>query len=262
MELYPGAMQNEKKEAPSKTRAEWQALAKAKLKLDLVAKAKDPKAIFDLNKRVTAAYAEMYLRDPSKFLWAGMAALASDEVGKGMKKAFDAIKEPPIRENAKNLFYGLLLGNQSVYADMYWQHLAYAEKGIGEMKKLRDSGELPPELFDAWEKIDKGQAWDGNRLLLRYEQEKTLQEKVYKLLPNTFTLISHISKIVPSILSSPIPGDEGSFQKIIPGGNLGKFEDRWKWIDTSMLPAWRKLVENDAAKVKGIMEEFVKRVGS
>jgi len=46
---------------------------------------KYPGAI-EMNRRITAQYAETYLRDPNKFVWAGMAAFASNEVGEGMKK--------------------------------------------------------------------------------------------------------------------------------------------------------------------------------
>lgn len=42
-----------------------------------------PKDILEGNCRITAAYAKLYLQDPSRFLWAGMAALASSAVGEG-----------------------------------------------------------------------------------------------------------------------------------------------------------------------------------
>lgn len=41
-------------------------------------------------------------------------------------------------------------------------------------------------------------------------------------------------------LTSPIPGDPVAFQDHASWGDLGNFEDRWSWIDQSMLPAWRE----------------------
>src|SRR5678815_103590 len=40
------------------------------------------------NVQVTSAYAKIYLARPSIFKWAGMAAFASSEVGRGMQKAW------------------------------------------------------------------------------------------------------------------------------------------------------------------------------
>src|SRR5512138_1439895 len=40
--------------------------------------------VFKRNEAITAAYAEMYLRNPRIYKWAGMAALTSATVGRGM----------------------------------------------------------------------------------------------------------------------------------------------------------------------------------
>jgi hypothetical protein len=63
---------------------------------------------------------------------------------------------------------------------------------------------------------------------------------------------------MPSILKSPIPGHDITFKEFVPGGNLGNFDERWKWIDNSMLPAWKKLGNDDAGKVRNVMEDFLK----
>jgi hypothetical protein len=148
----------------------------------------------------------------------------------------------------------LYAGNTGVYKDIYWQHLAYSSKGIEEMKRLTGRGELAPELFRAWSLIDKGEVWAGNEALLRYEQETTLQKGVYDKNVALFRQFSKLSAQQPNSLISPIPGDSGSFQKIVPNGQLGDFKDRWKWISESMLPAWRKLSTDSPAKVKADME--------
>src|SRR5215207_11560420 len=44
----------------------------------------DRATVLKRNEYVTAAYAEMYLRNPTVYKWAGMAALTSAAVGRGM----------------------------------------------------------------------------------------------------------------------------------------------------------------------------------
>lgn len=222
-----------------------------------------------MNQRITAAYAEMYLRDPSKFLWAGMAAFASCDVGKGMRQA------KALRDEAGNplIAIGTLLtgaptgtelatalgkGNLGVYADIYWQHLAYAQGGIQEMRDLKARGELPAEQLNAWELIEQGKVWEGNRQLLFYEQSVTLQKGVYDQHSKAFKNMSWLADYAPWMLKSPIPGHDVAFTTCVPGGNLGAFDDRWKWIDTSMLPAWKKFAQEDPVRVREMMEEFLK----
>lgn len=222
-----------------------------------------PKDVMEMNKRITAAYANMYLKDPDKFLWAGMAALASCEVGKGLQAAKDLAESAGTLVGATALVAGMptgteLLkalggGNLAVYADMFWQHLAYAEGGINEMKQLRDQGELAPEVYEAWKLIDQGNVWEGNRELLKYEQKVTLQQHIYDQHRKAFRDLSWLAQYLPSQIGSPIPGNKANFAECVPGGDLGDFEDRWKWVDNWLLPAWRKLVEEDPQKAREIL---------
>lgn len=251
-----------------RSRQEWEKEARDKVGFSPGA-ATHPANIFELNRRITAAYAEMYLSDPSRFVWAGMAALASCEVGKGMLKAKilrDEAGNPLIAIGAlatgaptgSEVLIALGRGNLGVYADIYWQHIAFASGGLAEMRDLNARGELSDGLLNAWVLIDRGKVWEGNRLLLNYEQQITLQQAVYDRHKDAFSNMSWLAGFRPSLLSSPIPGHDVSFTECVPGGNLGRFEDRWKWIDTSMLPAWRKLVEDQPDRVRALMNDFLK----
>jgi hypothetical protein len=244
------------------TRHDWEGKAK-----EIIGYGKDVD-IAEMNRRITAAYAEMYLRNPSKFLWAGMAAFASREVGKGMGQAQTLQEQAGTGLGAVALLGGmptgaelkeaLAIGNLYVYRDMYWQHLAYSQGGLEEMRRLRDQNELSASCYEAWEKIDRGNVWEGNRLLLKWEQENTLQKAVYDRFPDAFKKLSSLARYIPSLLESPIPGDGNSFTKVVPNGNLGVFADRWKWIEQSMLPAWRKLADGNPNEVRRSMDELLK----
>jgi hypothetical protein len=230
-----------------------------------------PKDIAELNRRITAAYAAMYLTNPVKFSWAGMAAVVSCDIGKRMRQA------RAMREEAGSLFVaaGSLItnaptgtelgralgkGNLGVYADIYWQHLAYSQAGIAEMRNLKARGELPAQQLNAWELIDAGNESEGNRQLLLYEQRVLLPRAVYDPHAAAFQKLSEIAHYAPDfagLLDSPIPGGS-SFSRCVPGGNLGAFDDRWRWIETSLLPAWQRLNQDSPKQVHQMMNDYLK----
>lgn len=229
----------------------------------------------ELNRRITASYAKMYLSRPSVFKWAGMAALASAEVGRGMQQAWQLgfgdwgmsaggtmlvwvgglVKtgESVGPLLGKKLFWALSGGNRFVWWDIFWQHLAYQEQGISALMAAHKAGELPQANLQAWQRIDAGQQkgdmaqiWQGNSELLRYEQEFVLQAQVYDRSRDIWPVIS-------DDVPSPIPGHGVKFTSYVPGGDIGDFKHRWKWIEESMLPAWKSLETNEAAKVGSLL---------
>jgi hypothetical protein len=226
----------------------------------------------ELNLRITASYAKMYLSRPSVFKWAGMAAFASAEVGQGMQQAWQlgfgdwgltatgtslvwvgglvttGKSVGPLL--GKKLFWALSGGNRFVWWDIFWQHLAYQEQGIASLVAAHKAGELPQANLQAWQRIDAGhqkgdaaQIWQGNSELLRYEQEFVLQPQVYDRSRDIWPLIS-------DDVPSPIPRHGVKFTNYVPGGNIGDFKQRWKWIEESMLPAWQSFEMNDPGKVR------------
>ncbi len=243
------------------------------------------------NRRITALYAQMYLRDPETYKWAGMAAYASSLVGRAMGQA-DRLREQAgtpgiglgtILTNApagSTMERALTTGNQAVFFDIYWQHLAYESGGLEEIRAAHARGEMPDRVLEAWETIDAGRTalaeakesgdsealeaandriWSGNRQLLMFEQEETLQDGVYDHFPETFEWLSSDLNVMG--LDSPIPTDDQQFGDVVEDGDIGTFDDRWKWIDERMLPQWRKLQEGDPERVRKDMLEFIEQGG-
>ena len=229
----------------------------------------------ELNRRITASYAKMYLSRPAIFKWAGMAAFASAEIGRGIQKAWQlgfgdwglsatgtalvwvgglaktGESVGPIL--GKKLFWALSGGNRFVWWDIFWQHLAYREAGIAALKFVHDAGELSQPPLDAWQHIDTGLQkgdsaiiWKGSRELLKYEQEFVLQAQVYD---RSRDIWSKISDDVPS----PIPEHGVKFTDYVQGGDIGNFENRWKWIEESMLPSWMSIETNKPEKVRSLL---------
>ncbi len=73
-----------------------------------------------------------------------------------------------------------------------------------------------------------------------------LQVQVYDRSRDIWPLISND---VPS----PIPGHGIKFTDYVLGGDIGDFNDRWKWIKESMLPAWVSLEQNEPEKVRALL---------
>ena len=166
-----------------------------------------------------------------------MASYASDLVGLGIKVG-DVISQD---------FYDMLSsGNQAVYNDIYWQHLIYKEKGLPGLYLSYLNGNINEQQYFGWSKIDNGSSnkdnndvWAGATDLLQYEQESILQKSVYDRYPK-------LSVVLSPFMISPIPDPNNNvinklFQKSVPGGNIGNYPQRWKWVSGTMLQEWKDL---------------------
>lgn len=149
------------RELAEKTFINWRQMVPGQM-LDIEAK--------ELNRKVTASYAKMYLNRPSLFKWAGMAAFASAEVRRGMQQAWQlgfgdwgmssggtlAVWIGGLVKTGesigpmlgKKLFWALSGGNRFVWWDIFWQHLAYHEEGIAAFVATHRTGELPLRVLN------------------------------------------------------------------------------------------------------------------
>ncbi len=274
------------------TRSEWQQILEQKL---------PPKNHYtDRNRAITAYYAQCYLQQPDVFKWAGMAAFASNQVGVALQVAEllmapHALVAVPDRENDDDLLaIGLRLyqlglglaftvpvalhaattrplllndldllkqGNDQIFDDIAWAHLAYMQAGIGAIEANVSEIEHP-YLLQGFRQIDAGVKKladpeqreagkalirKGNITLLRQEQELTLASCMGSL--------SRIGKLIVSL------GGAMDFQEAnrnTAGGSwftryfgilpvlsgqvsLARFEDRWKWLEDEALPLWDQI---------------------
>jgi hypothetical protein len=211
-----------------------------------------PPTYFAMNRLITAAYAELYLSWPEVFKWAGMAALASHKVGEGLQQAL-AWSEADIpwvpgvdflSVSGTEVMGALATGNMAIFAEMYPQHLAYKECGLEMLLYEYGSARVLDEPLAAWRTIDTGRKqgdiesiWHGNTNLLHHEQDLTVQEAIYNPHRKMWKTISEDPTAWFIKVNSPIPGDPTPFA----GDDIGDFTQRWRWVITSMLPAWRRL---------------------
>jgi hypothetical protein len=239
--------------------AHWQARANRRIEF-IPGNPSNRAAVFKRNEYVTAAYAEMYLRNPAVYKWAGMAALTSAAVGRGMymmhylKRSHMGSMIGLFGREVRDVSYMLGIGNLAVFEDIYWQHLAYQQAGIGELERSYRAGKLDRQVLRAWRQIEAGRRandqeliWEGNRGLLYYEQKEVLQPKVYDG-------EAALWKALSGWILSPIPGHVETIEAFAPHANIGLFGDRWQWIEQRMLPRWKELAERHPERVEGRLQ--------
>lgn len=147
------------------------------------------------NKKISAAYAGMYLRNP-ELEWSGAAAFASKQVGCGMVSAKEASQHPPAalvgwipglpsteqqKSMAKTMLNGLGKGNQAVFEEMYPAMRFYEDHGVEKLQACADSRQppLPPSIVDGFKAAARGETSKGAVMMLENEQKITLQKAVY-----------------------------------------------------------------------------------
>jgi hypothetical protein len=220
------------------------------------------KSIFE---KVYRYYASLYLAD-NRLKWAAMAKLAGGEVFRGFRdqivlaEEFGEFVSSAGKRDDGALSIGDLIGGgyeiyagsvdvvllrmqKAIFMDLAWQHEAYREGGLKALAAAKARGEIGDDLLAAWQDIesgDSGRVNAGNAALLQREQLDVLQGGGF------YAQIQNIpdNDIIPETMSeealSPIPGGR-PFAKVVSGGDITKFNDRWKWLKEDMIPAFEKL---------------------
>jgi hypothetical protein len=195
--------------------------------------------------RVYAYYTGLFNRNEN-LLWAGMAKLAGGAVYHGMTVAqqqFDTAKwgigQDPSAGLVVNYAHGLqvvlLRTQRAIFEDLAWQHEAFVQAGLSELVATAGAP------ADAWRDIasgDPGRVRRGSHELLLREQ-KTVVAPYYGQIRDLKDF-----DLIPDQMSrealSPVPGGR-PFREVVPDGDITVFEDRWKWIEADMLPAYERL---------------------
>ncbi|NTW57515.1 MAG: hypothetical protein HGB20_10840 [Chlorobiaceae bacterium] len=153
-------------------------------------------------------------------------------------------------------------GNNGIFFDIGWAHAAFLEGGIGEVERNIEPGE-EEYMLRGFRMIDEGRRLlangsrevvpstlirEGNELLLRHEQLRTLQPVF-----DSLTLQGRVLASFGSELDFPEPAEGLPAMKPSFSTHVGYLETfvgwrsvadpghRWKWIEESVLPAWERL---------------------
>ncbi|MEU8413471.1 hypothetical protein AB0C24_11830 [Amycolatopsis japonica] len=198
-------------------------------------------------KLVYAYYTKLFNSNES-LLWAGLAKLAGAQVYRRLamtQASIDATAMTADQITTADLiiFYSqtvqvqLLVAQRAIFEDLAWQHEAFVVAGPQALEAT-GAARIP---IGAWRDIasgDPGRVRSGNRALALREQRDVLApfyESIRDI--NDF---DEIPQRMSAEAPPPLPGAK-PFREAVPGGDITVFEDRWKWIETDILPVYQAL---------------------
>jgi hypothetical protein len=245
------------------------------------------------NKKITAAYAQMYLNNRRLYAWAGLAVYVSYKVGEGMNLAAWARVwgQAVMAEKPDQLIEILTMGNHAIYLDIYWQFLAYDTGGWKEI--VENWNDIPLDMRAVWTRIELGRQAEALPVLGAstvglmgsplgagpFPAVSALfpgkpQAETGKAGSNAFQAASKLiaryeqEKVLQKIFDKDKPfatkltlfTTEGPLPKtgFGPfGGNFGDLESRWKWIRDELFPTWDLYQSEHTEEVTKFMEKRV-----
>jgi len=243
--------------------------------------------VIDRNVLINKAYAKMFLKNPQVYLWPGMASYASSKVGGSMKlveNLRDLLKWTPAAKaveqavcwsmdlpDAADVWNMLMVGNEKIFADIYWQWIAFDEGRYEELQCILH--DRSPDMWESvgldmmdlesleystkgWYEVYTGMQqtpinaeliWEGNLKLLHHEQHSAqawfygdLEQKLGNLCnliddlhDSDKAVEKYLGHIGASLLSNPIPGGADLFKSCKGKKNIANFPNRWEWITGS-----------------------------
>jgi hypothetical protein len=234
---------------------------------------------FDLNRAIIHSvydyYGSLYNRNPAKCRWAGLARVAGGPFFKGfctinnMQKGANAgALAGPVYwpfaalsvAECQGALTTLMEMGKRIFTDMAWQHEAYTNGGIAEIRRLKAAGEfdrpykdepVPNGTPDFWEAIDRDDAgsWSGNRDLFRREQLAIIPPGY-----STLQMLPGVAVIMTALADTPHPWGHAFNEFFQQSAALETHlvtmgDDRWKWMSEDVLPTWQARLESERGTV-------------
>ena len=234
------------------------------------------------NKKINVAYFEMFNMAGNYFLYMGLAVIGSGNAGRAMAQLETAATlGPPSllrtglkllgvpvdpttliekgQEVADKALTFLARGNLGIYRDIYWQFMAYSEKGIKEMLNLRTAGGLTDEELARWRtlntaiaKKDKGTIEAVNLSFVDREQNVILQAATFGPGEGIFSAGS-------AFITSPLGkfGSRNFMETIGSSADITNAEQRWKWIRDEIWPAYLRALKQEPESIVSEMKKYL-----
>lgn len=228
-------------------------------------------------------YGEMYRSHPGQFWWMGMGNLVGPQFyaaftdlciaahTTGGDVPFSDMVNIPATD-LKFFEKAFLQMQQKIFLDLAWQHEAFLAGGVEEIDRLADAGAFGKRpqaaaMKKAWRDIASGVpelVARGNKALIYREQHDVIQKDYNKIRRHDWPVGQGFTWFLSRQAgdASPIPGNKPFRdtvavdtlpdlnpdwvpERLIPGkdGDVSSFNDRWKWIDKDMLPAYERFLK-------------------
>ncbi len=181
--------------------------------------------------------------------------------------------------------------NNAIFDDIFWVHLAYlGADGIGDLRRLLEPYPEYSRLLTAFETIDRAQTiladegsseqarldavdlvWAGNIALLEHEQRVVVQP-LFDSLSGIFARLISMGatttfevrglrrqlRYLTSFSTYSLTGGLSAALRTRRIPRITRYEDRWPWLETRVVPAFRRLDEDDDLMVQ-IFERVVEQ---
>lgn len=271
-ELIPEPREFVRRNGPPVTIAGWKALAESLLT--------DHPCVFHRNVEISSRYAWIYKFLPTCLKWAGMAAFASHHVRLALfpfrldtdRNGFADIERSLGRQRALLMadVDTIRATNNAIFDDIFWVHLAYAaaDDGLERLRMLLGADRHYAPVLSGFEAIDRGRRllqqgatsaadeliWSGNLQLLQHEQRALVQpnlDRVSCAYARLFSIGSALSFEVrgirqeaPYFTAFYLYSLTTGFPQVVRARawpRITRFDDRWRWVVTSIVPRFRRL---------------------
>lgn len=156
---------------------------------------------------------------------------------------------------------------KAIFSDLMPMHYVYVHEGMPGLEEMHRAGLFPDEIMEAWRDVASGQpdrVAGGNSVLLNREQGWVVggmwdEVREYKGgLGEAFTFLMTLAGSpsvagVPSLREhSPLTvegvlpdGRVATLHTPIPGWDWSRYEERWDYVTTQLLPRYRHEVEHN-----------------
>src|SRR4051794_302666 len=184
---------------------------------------------------------------------------------------------------------------KKIYDDLAWKHAAYSLGGIGLLREIsgRDPSSLSAIELGSWEDIasgDPGRVQSGNADLPYREQHDIIQRYYDDMRGHHGVEGDLFTYTTTAMAQNPIPGGHSYTHDYplhagfdvptpqvpltgwppqphvdvtlpLPDGNISNFDDRWRWIQNDMLPAYRDLLAQPGHAQAIVSQDVAGRAG-
>ncbi len=201
-------------------------------------------------------YQAIYLLQPTKFYWAGLARLTGGQVLYGMSNLVKIAKDPCA------LTQHMMMAAKDIFDSIAWQHELFmvdADLLLATCKEIDEAENHTYKYFQCWQNIlskDKSLVAKGNEMLLHNEQLNTIQKHYEEIKKDSY---SKKYFWFTSFVMRCIHPYHPRFIFQYPFRNFTVFDDRWKWITNKkgMWPCWINISTEEKIRLVSLSNENV-----
>lgn len=199
-------------------------------------------------------YQAIYLINPERFLWAGLARLTGGQVIYGMRNAIKIARDPCA------LTTGIVAVAKDIFESLSWQHELFLESP-GSLVEFwqKKIGHAEYNYDQCWRYISAENPADialGNQMLLKTEQLLTIQPH-YEAIREDF-YANRFFRFTRFVMRNIHPYHR-RFILEFPFGDVTFFADRWQWIShpNGMWARWIQLPQIERNRLVALPNEAI-----